>query len=175
MGTPFDPREHLLSVSLASLVLLVSAIGVGWGLGELARAPNAKTREAALTKAIDGLKRRERDQSNRAMLARGTLCHGDLAVAEEALRQRLQVAVVRSGGTVVSALTASEPPRLGSTHLSTVAFELEASGKYDALVQSLGELARAEPTIFARHVELVAEPGGVNLKLKGEVLCWTPA
>lgn len=175
MAMSFDPREHLLTVSAACAVLLACALGAGAGLTKLAEAPNAKAREAALLKSIDALKRRERDHADQTVLARGVLCRGDLAAAEEALRQRLQMAVAHSGGTLASALTASEPPRLSVPNLSAVAFELEANGPYDALVQSLAVLAKSEPTIFTRRLDLTATPGGANLKLKGEVLCWTSA
>ena len=168
-------QKHLLSTSIAVALLLGGALAAGAGLSALARPSDYDQRRHSLEDRLKVLKRAERGAASGRTYQKTTLCHGDLHEASDTLHRRLVAATAAAGSKLQDSFVAVGVPGKNTPDLTPLQFTLQATGSYQALGSTLGELARSQPEIFVERAEMSSQLTEMTLKIKGQVLCWTGA
>lgn len=159
-------RPGVLTVS-AVLLLAVLTLGVCF----LAASPrNAGARLAAVSARLD---RFDRARPARAAPAypENALCIGAPAQAADALKERVRFAASASGLELQD--LDAVPAGAGSP---VVTLKLQVSGRYDAVIVFLAQLAQKPPALFVDSLDLQRRNGAdAALDLQGRLLCSSPA
>jgi hypothetical protein len=161
-----DLHAMIASVTIGALAAVVFFLL----LSLISRPPGLQSGLAVATRQVDEAETKLQSSGDPYAYPSHALCRDapDLAVAK--LRERLTA----SGGgpitiTNVSATAGVADEATGG--LVPIALQFEADGRYDAVVNLLGGLARSEPEIFVDSADLKSETSSVALTFSGRIYC----
>ena len=160
----------VLATGLA--IAAVGAIVICLVLASLAKPDHLKARLAHL----DQLARRtevlaEKTGDPRAF-PQGAVCDSASVGAGDDLKKRITALAAVAGVTVanLNADTAAGDP---SAELTPIKLSFTASGHYDAVLMLLDAISKARPVFFVDTVDLKSQTANVDLKIAGNIYCWT--
>jgi hypothetical protein len=168
---PIDVNTTVMAVTIAVFVALIGYLTLvmisrpSRLTPRLAEASARADEAAGLTAASRGL----------ALFPAGTVCADAPAPASHALEQRLRGAAAAAGVTLGAVTTAPSAGDEALGGLTQVTFQVDATGRYEAVMAMLGTLGSAGPKLFIDTADLKSETPTVALKLSGREFCSTAA
>lgn len=172
MSRPVMPPPTLIAVAIGlGAIALAAPLAL---LPNVARPAGFDRRTAAVSAQIDRARALTSAPGDAGAYAKGALCAGPIERAGSDLSRRVAAAAAAAG--LQAPVVRASLHRLDFQRgIPNIELQVEADGRYDAVVAMLGRLAATEPDIFVDTLDLQPHVTAVSLKLTGHLYCRAPA
>ena len=171
MSRPAMPPPTLIAVAIGlGAIALAGPLAL---LPNVARPAGFDRRMAAVSTQIDRARSLASTPGDAGAYAKGALCAGPIERAGSDLSRRVAAAAAAAG--LQAPVVRASLHRLDFQRVPNIELQVEADGRYDAVVAMLGRLAATEPDIFVDTLDLQPHVTAVSLKLTGHLYCRAPA
>jgi type II secretion system (T2SS) protein M len=169
-----EDRGSIGVITGAALVATVTAVAAVVMLSHIAKPTASDSRLARVKGTIERAQTMSRASGNAEAYGARAVCPGRSTADLEAIRSDLIRAAVRAGLTPpVLSVTASTGG--DDSRIAPVSVSVQAEGRYDAILNLLGQLEKLQPELFVDAVDVTSKAAAIHLRLSGKVFCWTVA
>ena len=161
----------MLALSAAVALAAAAAWLVFQALSALALPGQVPARLAHIEHALHRVELARQDAGDPSAFLPHAVCTQRTESAADNLKTRLVSAAAQAGlGAPTITVTPTDSMQAGG-RLAPVMFELQGTGRYEAALGLLQNLARESPEVFADTLDMKSDSGVVTLKLTGRILC----
>ena len=159
-------------LAVGGVIAAAGAVAICLVLAALAKPEQLKARIARLdqmAQRTDALAAKPGDPAAYPLQA---VCNNTGGGGGEDLKRRV-AALASLAGVTVSNIDAAEGPSDRSGDLTPIKLQLTVNGHYDSVLLMLDALSKSRPVFFVDRLDLKSETANVDLKIAGNIYCWT--
>jgi Type II secretion system (T2SS), protein M subtype b len=158
------------SAALGGLLAAIGAVAICVVLAALARPAHFKARIATVGGLVQRTERVAARPGDPGAYPAQALCDSASVAASEDAKTRIAAAANAAGVTLSNVNADIGAP---AEQLTPIKLSFAVSGRYDAAMTLLNNLSKAQPSFFVDRVDLKSDTSSVELKITGNIYCWT--
>ena len=160
------------AAAAGGLIAAAAAILICVVLASLAKPERFRARVAALDQLARRTEKLDGKLGDPHAYPPKAICDSPSAASSEDLKKRV-TALASLAGVTLSNVTAGAPPVADQAELTPIKLQFSVSGHYDSILLMMDALSKAQPVFFVDTVDIKSEASSADLKITGNIYCWT--